>query len=99
VLAWLGERAAILAHLLGVEIANKRIVSFPPQVYLDISWGIFLSHTHLFSRSPTHIVPSRSQGDLSITNTPSLPPHASIFSIRPSQPLSLVCQTTLGHVL
>ena len=75
------------------------IVSFPHLVYLDLSRGIFLSHTHLVPRSPTHIVPSWSRGDLSITNTPSLPSLASIFSIRLSRPLSLVCQTSLGHVL
>src|SRR3954469_22405109 len=43
-------------------------------VYLDFSWGIFLSHTHLVLRSPTHIVPSRSRGiSLSQTHPLSLP--------------------------
>jgi len=67
-------------------------------VYLDFSRGIFLSRTHL-PRSPTHIVPSRSRGDLSITNTPSLPPHASMPSMCPSRPLFLVGHTSIGHVL
>ena len=54
-------------------------------VYLDFSRGIFLSRTHL-PWSPTHIVPSWSRGDLSITNTPSLPPHASLSTFVPCWP-------------
>ena len=45
-----------------------------------------LSIAHALPRSPTHIVPSRSRGDLSITNTPSLPPHASLSTFVPCWP-------------
>ena len=45
-----------------------------------------LSIAHALPRSPTHIVPSRSRGDLSITKTSSLPPHASMPSMCPSRP-------------
>ena len=61
-------------------------------VYLDFSRGIFLSQTHLVPRSPTHIVPSRSRGGLSITNTPSRPPpcvdvlHVSLSTLAPRWP-------------
>ena len=58
-----------------------------------------LSIAHALPRFPTHIVPSRSRGDLSITNTPSLPPHASMPSMCPSRPFFLVGQTSIGHVL
>ena len=58
-----------------------------------------LSIAHTLPRSPTHIVPSRSRGDLSITNTPSLPPHASMFSMCPSRPLFLVGQTSIGRAI
>ena len=36
--------------------------------------GHLLSRTHLVTRSPTHVVPSRSPGDLSMTNIHSLLP-------------------------
>ena len=56
-------------------------------VYLDFSRSIFLSHTHLVPWSPTHIVPSRSRGDLSITNTPS--PSLPMRPCSPCVPLGL----------
>ena len=49
--------------------------STPP--LLSLSWYLsrhLLSRTHLVTRSPTHVVPSRSQGDLSMTNIHSLLP-------------------------
>ena len=36
--------------------------------------GYLLSRTHLVTRSPTHVVPSRSPGDLSMTNIHSVLP-------------------------
>ena len=63
-------------------------------VYLNFSRRIFLSRTHL-PRSPTHIVHSRSQGDLSITNTPSLPPHASCPPCVPLDLCSLLARPLL----
>lgn len=49
--------------------------------------GYLLSRTHLVTRSPTHVVPSRSPGDLSMPNIHSLLP-MSAFSLYVSLDLS-----------
>ena len=49
--------------------------------------GYLLSRTHLVTRSPTHVVPSQSPGDLSMTNIHSLLP-MSAFSLYVSLDLS-----------
>ena len=51
--------------------------------------GHLLSRTHLVTRSPTHVVPSRSPGDLSMTNIHSLLPMSAFLHM--SLSTSLPC--------
>ena len=72
-----------------------------PSIHTSISISLgasSIAHTPCHSISHPCSPITISTGSLCHNHTLS-PPHVCIFSTRLSQPLSLVCQTSLGHVL
>ena len=72
-----------------------------PSIHTSISISLgasSITHTPCHSISHPCSPITISRGSLYDKHTLS-PPHVCIFSIRLSRPLSLVCQTPLGHVL